>query len=216
MRKTVAYLRVSTDDQTVSIDAQRVKAQAYALAMDLEIVAFETDQASGKSLNRQGLQRALALLEGDVACLLVCKLDRLTRSVRDLDTLLGLFRDGTRSLVSVSDHVDTLSASGRLVLGLLTQVAQWERETIGERTSAAMAHLKASGRYCGGGVPLGSCLVDGAVVPCPEELAVAKRARALRDHGLALRAVAATLNAEGRTLRGKRISVGRVQQFLKL
>ena len=81
------YVRVSTEQQAgegVSLDAQRIKLQAYAVAMDLELVdVFEDAGLSAKSLRRPGLQSALALLEdGKAAGLVVVKLDRLTRSVR--------------------------------------------------------------------------------------------------------------------------------------
>jgi DNA invertase Pin-like site-specific DNA recombinase len=96
-RTTVAgYVRVSTEQQAgegVSLDAQRTKLHAYAVAMDLDLVAvFEDAGLSAKSLARPGLQAALALLEdGEAAGLVVTKLDRLTRSVRDLGDLVDRY-----------------------------------------------------------------------------------------------------------------------------
>jgi DNA invertase Pin-like site-specific DNA recombinase len=89
--KTIAYLRVSTDkqaDRGVSLDAQRAKLRAYAELYEPELVDVIVDAGySAKSLDRPGLQRALAMLKvGDVEGLLVVKLDRLTRSVVDLGT----------------------------------------------------------------------------------------------------------------------------------
>lgn len=100
------------------------------------------------------MQAALAdLREGRADGLLICKLDRLTRSVRDLGALLeGYF--GRYALLSVADSIDTRSAGGRLVLHVLGSVSQWEREAICERTRDALHHLQqASVRI--GGVPLG-------------------------------------------------------------
>src|SRR5690606_26004464 len=87
--RVVAYVRVSTDKQASdgnSLDAQRAKLEAYAAAFGLEVVALEVDAGvSAKSLDRPALQRALAMLDaGEADGLLVTKLDRLTRSVRDL------------------------------------------------------------------------------------------------------------------------------------
>src|SRR5579872_5990046 len=94
--KTIAYLRVSTEkqaDRGVSLDAQRVKAAAYAELYDLELVETIVDAGeSAKSLDRPGLQRALAMLKGGAAdALLVVKLDRLTRSVADIGTLVETY-----------------------------------------------------------------------------------------------------------------------------
>ena len=84
----VAYLPVSTDGQAdagVSLEAQRAKVNAYAQLYDLDLVEIVVDGGiSAKTLDRPGLQRALDLLEaGKASGLLVAKLDRLTRSVRD-------------------------------------------------------------------------------------------------------------------------------------
>ena len=82
--------------------------------------------------------------------MIIAKLDRLTRSVKDLAELLERFQRRGVSLVSVAESLDTGSAAGRLVINIMTAVSQWEREAIGERTRDAFAH---TGR---GEVPLGS------------------------------------------------------------
>ena len=85
------------------------------------------------------------------------------------------------------------------MLNVLASVAQWEREAIGERTSAAMQHIRAQGRYTGGRVPLGFRLgADGESLRVdPEEQALVRRARELHQAGASLRQIAARLNAEG-------------------
>ena len=94
--RTVAYIRVSTDKQAehgVSLEAQRAKVEAYAQLYDLDLIAVIEDAGqSAKSLDRPGLDHALTLLrEGQADALLVVKLDRLTRSVRDLGDLLETY-----------------------------------------------------------------------------------------------------------------------------
>jgi DNA invertase Pin-like site-specific DNA recombinase len=149
--RTVAYVRVSTDKQAdhgVSLDAQRAKIAAYAQLYELDIVEVVVDSgASAKTLDRDGLQRALGMLcAGRADALLVVKLDRLTRSVCDLGHLVEeYFASGRWALLSVGEQVDTRTAAGRLVLNVLASVAQWEREATGERTSAAMRYKAASG-----------------------------------------------------------------------
>lgn len=200
--RTIAYLRVSTDKQAdhgVSLAAQEAKVRAYASLYDLELVDVVVDRgASAKSLDRPGLQDALRRLDsGEADNLLVVKLDRLTRSVKDLGTLLDRYftRDGGPGLMVVAEQVDTRSAAGRLVLNVLMSVAQWEREAIGERTSAAMKHMKDRGEYTGGRVPYGwSVGPDGStLVPVQDEQTTIRVAQDLRSKGLSLRKVGAAL-----------------------
>jgi DNA invertase Pin-like site-specific DNA recombinase len=157
--------------------------------------------ASAKTLNRPGLERSLAMLRsGEADALLVVKLDRLTRSVRDLGELVERYFAGDRwALLSVGEQIDTRTAAGRLVLNILASVAQWEREAVGERTSAAMAHKKDQGEYTGGRVPYGWALSSDGVnlEPCPNEQQAIGAALDLREAGLSLRKVGAELTARG-------------------
>ena len=202
--RTVAYLRVSTAQQAdhgVSLAAQRAKVEAYASLYDLDLVAIVEDAgASAKTLNRPGLDRVLAMLrKGDAEAVLVVKLDRLTRSVRDLGELVDTyFADGKRALLSVHDQIDTRSAAGRLVLNVLASVSQWEREAIGERTSAAMQHKRAKGELVGA-VPYGYDLgADGkTLVANDAEQLVMAAVREYRAAGLSLRTIGDRLAKRG-------------------
>ena len=216
--RVVGYVRVSTErqaDEGVSLDAQRAKLRAHCAALDLELVAIESDEGvSAKTLDRPALQRALATLADHRAdALLVPKLDRLTRRVVDLGHLIETyFAEGRWALVSVADQIDTRTAAGRMTLFILMSVAQWEREAIGERTADALAHLKAEG------VPLGrpalgwrhtstSDPASGRRVLCvvEKELAAVARIRGLRQEGRSFAAIAFQLTAEGHpTQRGGR------------
>ena len=201
--KVVGYVRVSTDKQAdggVSLDVQRAKIQAYALAMDLDLVAIIEDAgASAKSLDRPGLQTALSMLDtGKAQALLVVKLDRLTRSVRDLGELVERYFATKCSLVSMGDSIDTRTAAGRLVLNVLTSVAQWEREATAERTRDAMAHMKASGEFCGGNSPrYGYAVENGKLVPVAGEQEVLRIVQGYLDAGLSRRAIAKRLDQAG-------------------
>lgn len=191
--KVVAYVRVSTASQAeegVSLAMQEDKLRHYALATDLEIVELTQDAGvSAKTLERPGLRRALTLLkEKGAEGLLILKLDRLTRSVRDLGELVETYfgRSGS-ALLSVADSIDTRSAGGRLVLNVLASVAQWEREIIGERTREALAHLKRQGQR------LGAPSLGGTDAGQRAE----QRIRELRTQGLSFRAVAAQMETDG-------------------
>ncbi len=219
--RTVAYLRVSTDkqaDKGVSLDAQRAKVDAYAALYDLELVDVVVDAgASAKTLDREGLARALGMLRtGKADALLVVKLDRLTRSVRDLGELVDTyFASGKAALLSVSEQIDTRSAAGRLVLNVLASVGQWEREAIGERTAAAMAHKAAQGDYCGGAAPYGYAVEDGRLVPVEAEQMVIAAALEARAAGLSLRTVARVLAERGfRTRAGSTFAAVQVARMV--
>ena len=203
MTRCIAYIRVSTDKQAdfgVSLEAQQAKAQAYSALYDLNIVAVIVDAGeSAKTLDRPGLTRALAMLaKGEADALLVSKLDRLTRSVVDLGSLIDrYFAPGKAALLSVSEAIDTRSAAGRLTLNILASVSQWEREAIAERTRDAMRHMRDQNEYTGGNAPYGFALVDGALVADAFEQDVITQARELRASGLALAKVAAALDSRG-------------------
>jgi len=198
---------VSTDKQAdagQSLDAQRAKLEAYAGLYELELVEVVVDAgASAKSLDRPGLARALAMLKsGQADALVVVKLDRLTRSVRDLGVLVETyFASGKAALLSVSEQIDTRSAGGRLVLNILASVSQWEREAASERTSAVMKHMASLGEYTGGRAPYGYRVEAGALVEVEAEQAALAAARKAHAAGLSLRTIARELEAHGFTSR---------------
>jgi site-specific DNA recombinase len=149
--RVIGYTRVSTDEQSkdgISLGMQARKITSYSDVKDWTVGELIQDEGqSAKSLNRPGMQRLLALVEtGDIGAVVVYKLDRLTRSVADLDRLVKLFERKGTALVSLQESLDATTATGRLMMNLLASVSQWEREVIGERTRDAMQHLKAEGK----------------------------------------------------------------------
>ena len=209
--RVVGYIRVSTGAQAgrgVSLDAQRARLVAYCTAMELVLVTVvEDDGLSAKSLDRPGLTHALAMLRNDTAeALLVVKLDRLTRSVRDLGILVETyFANGRWSLLSVGDSIDTRTASGRLVLNVVVSVSQWEREAAAERTVDALAHLRSEGVQLGGAA-LGwkrAEMTDAhgrrVVETVDHEAETVTRIRDLRATGVSYRGIVKAMTDEGRT-----------------
>src|SRR5580700_1816829 len=157
--RAFGYIRVSTDkqaDRGCSLEAQREKIRAMAVVHGTELADVIVDAGeSAKNLDRPGMKRILDLVRtGDVDTVIVAKLDRLTRSVRDLADLLEVFQRKGVSLVSVAESLDTGSAAGRLVLNIMVSVSQWEREAIGERTRDAL-QLKRSRLEFLGNAPYG-------------------------------------------------------------
>jgi len=201
MVKVIGYCRVSTEEQSESghsMGSQREKLKAYAALYDLELIEIIEDGGqSAKTLNRPGLQRALQMLRsGEADGLLIVKLDRLTRSVSDWQTLIdGFFGEKAgKSLCSVSDSIDTRTAAGRLVLNVLLSVAQWEREAIGERTRDALQHKRRQGKRAGQ-VPFGFDLADDGdtLLVNPREQAIVELMGLLRQSGQSYHKIAAIL-----------------------
>lgn len=198
--KVIGYIRVSTDEQAqngVSLEAQRAKLEQYAELYDLDLIDVIVDAGvSAKNLSREGLRFALSALDsGQAAGLLVAKLDRLTRSVRDLSVLLEKWFGTRFALLSVAEKVDTSSAAGRMILNIMATVSQWEREVIGERTSAALQHKIAQGQHVGSPA-LGFRMTDGQLEEHQAELAVVERIKTLRANRMTLQAIADLLNYE--------------------
>jgi DNA invertase Pin-like site-specific DNA recombinase len=151
--KAAGYGRVSTEKQAdfgVSLEAQSEKVRAMAVVQGAELAEVIVDAESAKSLARPGMYRLLSLVDsGVVDTVIIAKLDRLTRSVKDLAELLERFSRRGVSLVSVAESLDTGTAAGRLVLNIMTAVSQWEREAIGERTRDALRYKRANGERVG-------------------------------------------------------------------
>jgi len=201
MNKAIGYVRVSTAEQAnegVSMEAQRAKIQAWCDANGYELAAVYTDAGiSGKRAdNRPELQRALKAASRGSA-LVVYSLSRLSRSIKDaIDVEAGLVKRGS-ILVSLSEQLDTTTASGRLSFHIYCSIAQHEREVIGERTKLALAHIRANGQKTGGCVPFGYELAaDGkTLTPNEAEQEAVAIIRELRASGLSYRAIANELNA---------------------
>jgi DNA invertase Pin-like site-specific DNA recombinase len=218
VRRVVAYARVSTEQQAVdgaSLDAQQVQIEAYMKAFGYHLVAIEVDAGvSASTTDRPGLKAALGRLEnGEADTLLVVKLDRLTRRLRDMVDLVDTYFKDRFTLLSVSESIDTRSAAGRMMLNMLTAVAEWEREAAAERTAAVMAHMKASGKFTGGWPPFGFKLgEDGTLIEDPAEQAVIADVRELKSFGHSLRDIAKRIPVNPST--GKPYSASQISRML--
>ena len=200
-RKSFAYVRVSTDDQAregVSLDAQAARIASYCVAMGWdEPEAVRDAGESAKSLQRPGIDAVLASIRrGEVERLIVAKLDRLTRSVRDLSDLIDLCAKHGVALVSVAETLDTGSAAGRMVVSMLGVVAEWERSACGERTASALAHKRSQGNAYGS-TPFGYRRDGDKLAPVPEEQTALAEALRMDKAGASFRAIGAMFTARG-------------------
>lgn len=159
------YTRKSTEEGLEqafnSLHAQRESAEAYIQSqkqMGWVLITQHYDDGgfSGGSLDRPGLQQMLIDIEArKVDCVVVYKVDRLSRSLLDFARLMDRFDQRSVSFVSVTQQFNTTSSLGRLTLNILLSFAQFERELISERTRDKMGAARRKGKWVGGTPVLG-------------------------------------------------------------
>ena len=147
MSRTFAYLRLSTLDQTTDNQLREIEAAGFA-AQPRRVVA-ETVSGSVAAKERKGFARLLDRLEdGDV--LVVTRLDRLGRNAMDVaSTIAGLDRMGVRVHCLTLGGVDLTSSTGKLTMGVINAVAEFERDLLIERTQAGLRRARAEGKIIG-------------------------------------------------------------------
>jgi site-specific DNA recombinase len=144
-----------------SLAAQREAAEAYVRSQANEGWVCLPDEYAdggftGANMDRPALKRLLADVEaGKIDCVLVYKVDRLSRSLLDFARLMEVFDRRHVSFVSVTQHFNSANSMGRLTLNILFSFAQFERETISERTRDKMSASRRKGKYLGGAPVLG-------------------------------------------------------------
>ena len=139
-----------------SLDAQRESAENYIASqrmMGWQLLPQKYDDGgfTGGNMERPALRQLLADIEnGKVDCVVVYKIDRLSRSLVDFMKLIELFNQHNVSFVSVTQHFSTTDSAGRMMLNILMTFSQFEMEIIGERIRDKIAASKRRGKYCGG------------------------------------------------------------------
>jgi DNA invertase Pin-like site-specific DNA recombinase len=174
MKRCAIYSRVSTIMQAEveynSCEAQRDRILSYIKSQeDLELAKEYSDPAfSAATLERPALQELLRdIAENKIDAVLAYKIDRLTRSSKDFYNLIEFFDKHGVTFVSVSEHFDTSSASGRLLRNIMLTFAQFEREMTAERIRDKFEQIARKGLWNGNALPLGykgvekKLLVDG-------------------------------------------------------
>jgi DNA invertase Pin-like site-specific DNA recombinase len=186
--RVIAYTRVSTEEQAVSglgLADQRSVIAAEAVRRGWDDIEYLSDEGfSAKNLARPAIGTALdQLSKGEASILVVSKLDRLSRSLLDFCTLMESATKQGWQIVVLDLAVDTTTPSGQLMANVMSAFAQYERQLIGARTSAALQQLKAQGRRLGRPVLLS---------PDVRQRIVAERAS-----GMTLAAIAGRLTYDG-------------------
>ena len=140
----IGYARVSTKDQDLSLQLDALKVSGCQ--------KIYQEKITGAKRERPQLQAMLNQLRADDV-VVIWKLDRLGRSLKDLVALVGEIQDRGAGLQSLNDHVDTTTPQGKLTFHLFAALAEFERDIISERTKAGLAAARARGRK--GGRPKG-------------------------------------------------------------
>jgi len=150
------YTRVSTADgleqDFTSLDSQRESAESYIASQKNEgwlIFPERYDDAgfTGANTDRPALQKLITdIKEKKIDCVVVYKVDRLSRSLLDFSKLLEFFDQNNVTFVSITQHFNTQNSMGRLTLNILLSFAQFEREIISERTRDKMGAAKKKGK----------------------------------------------------------------------
>ena len=206
--RVATYTRRSTDDehQPYTIEAQTQRLSAYVDSQPgWRITAAFTDDASGATLERPGLTTALAAARrGEYDLLLVYRLDRFSRRIRDLATLMDDLDAAGVHFRSATEPFDTTSAAGRLFVQMLGAFAEFEREVIIDRVINGMERKAANGEWTHGPRPYGYLLdrETHRLVPHPDEQNVVRDIFTLyASTRVGTRAIAEQVNAQGKRTR---------------
>lgn len=147
MARTFAYCRVSTSDQTTANQLQEIESQGFSV--EPKRVVMETISGSVAAMERPGFSKLIDRMEeGDV--LIVTKLDRLGRNAMDVRaTVERLAASGVKVHCLALGGVDLTSAAGKMTMGVIAAVSEFERDLLIERTQAGLSRAKAQGRSLG-------------------------------------------------------------------
>jgi len=203
------YTRKSTtegsDQDFTSLDAQRESAESYIDSQKHQgwiVLSQKYDDFgyTGANIDRPALKQLMEDIKNkQVDCVVVYKVDRLSRSLLDFANLLNLFDEQGVTFVSITQHFNTQSSMGRLTLNILLSFAQFEREIISERTSDKMGAARKKGKFVGGRPALGYNLdtENHCLVVNPKEATIIKEIFNLYLQKKSILQVATILNEHG-------------------
>ena len=196
----IGYTRLSVEEGTsVSLDMQAERIRSFAKAMGMRVDSVVSDNgASARNLKRPQMQRLIASIEaGKVKAVVVWRLDRLSRSLKDIIFLVDLLTSKNVALLSVNEVLNTSTASGKAMLYMLGVFAQFERDSTSERQKASSLFKRSAGKVYAA-VPMGYRRgEDNALLPDPVALKAVARAKQMREEGVSLKSIGEWLSAEG-------------------
>lgn len=223
-RKTVRcaiYTRKSVveglEQEFNTLDAQREAGEAYVASQKSEgwvslPVHYDDGGFTGSNLDRPALTQLLGDIQtGEIDCVVVYKVDRLSRSLLDFSRLVEVFDRHGVSFVSVTQPINTADSTGRLMLNILLSFAQFERETIADRTRDKMCAARKRGKWTGGIPVLGYDLIDGKLEVSEDEAPLVREIFSLYVKHRSLQKVVAEVNRRGWTTKSWTTKAGRLR-----
>ena len=197
--KAVIYTRVSTgkqQDNGVSLDAQKEAITDYCSRHGLTIAGIYSDAISGSNSQRPEFIAALNKAKADKASLVVYSTSRFSRDTIDQLLIEKELRQAGCRLVSLTDSVETETPQGEAMFTMMAAFNQMERRLIGERTKAAMQHMKAQGKRVGS-IPHGYMLVGDKLIKNEVEQEMIVLVKQLKEQGYSLRDISKELASRG-------------------
>ena len=134
--KAIGYARVSTKDQSLDVQTEQIK--RYCDYRNIDLARLYTDKASGANTDRPEFQEMLTDIETNAhgaGVIIVWKLDRIGRSLKNLIEIVDLFKSKELGFVCINANIDTTSNEGRLFFHMMASFAEYERALINERTA---------------------------------------------------------------------------------
>lgn len=198
--KAAGYPRVSTEDQAReghSLGEQADKIRKLCEFKDYELVEmYEEPGKSAKDTNRPAFQKMIKdVKSGKINKIIIYKLDRLTRSIKDLETICALLEEYDCSLESIAEEINTETANGKFFIRMLTILAQLEVERVSERTIFGLIGAAKKGHF-GGVPPIGYDKINKLLVVNELEAEVVRRVFNLYDQGYSLQSIIKMFNKE--------------------
>lgn len=195
--RTALYVRVSTEEQAkegFSLAAQQEKLEAFCFSQGWEVRKIYIEEGhSAKNINRPKLKMLLKELD-QFDVVLVYKLDRLSRSVADINDLLQTFENNSVSFKSATEPYDTTTAQGKLLINIFASLAQFEREQLAERVQMGMMKKATLGERNGGRAPYGYKVHNSKLIINEEEARFVREIFRLYTNGKGIRSIALYLN----------------------
>ena len=152
MEKVAIYARVSTDEQRESLGEQKKILVEWCKEKKYDIIEVYEDIQSGKDTSRPDYQRMMNNVTNNhysYKTVVILKLDRLSRSLKDLIDAVDFLKDHNIGIISKEDtYIDTTSAQGRFIFGVFGALAEFEREVIKYRTGVGIKRAQREGKLC--------------------------------------------------------------------
>lgn len=197
--KAVIYTRVSTgkqQDNGVSLEAQEEATFKYCTKENMEVVGSYSDAMSGSNSQRPEFIAAVQKVKKEKAALVVYSTSRFARNAVDQLLIEQELREAGGKLISLTDGVETDTPQGEAMFTMMAAFNQMERRLIGERTKAALQHMKAQGKRVGS-IPHGYRLTGNNLVKDKNEQKTIRLVKQLREQGYSLRKISKELANRG-------------------